>query len=239
MGSLASRAQPWPRARPAYVAHARSSRTALAHQADRGAQGVILTVLSTKGTSISCGSGACVARARPVSAPPTMTPRPPRPSSHHSACAPAAHSPLHCARLFAAQYREADRQHQHHWLQGRRSLLRRRRLGPRRFYAPRERCRCCEVACEAAWSCQAPLKAAVAAQAQCTFVRAALAVCPRVCGGSGDAIFAENAVRDSLCSAQKNGERPMVIFHVVRTSVRVSCISLTPFTPLYTRVCVV
>ena len=131
MGSLASRAQPWPRARPAYVAHARSSRTALAHQADRGAQGVILTVLSTKGTSISCGSGACVARARPVSAPPTMTPRPPRPSSHHSACAPAAHSPLHCARLFAAQYREADRQHQHHWRQGRRSLLRRCRLGPR------------------------------------------------------------------------------------------------------------
>ena len=71
------------------------------------------------------------------------------------------------------------------------------------FMLLRERCRCCEVACEAAWSCQAPLKAAVAAHAQCTFVRAAWAVCPRVCGGSGDAIFAENAVRDSLCSAQK------------------------------------
>ena len=59
------------------------------------------------------------------------------------------------------------------------------------------------LAREAAWSCQVALKAAVAAQARCTLVRAAWAACLRVCGGSGDSIFAENAVSDSLWSAQK------------------------------------
>ena len=65
------------------------------------------------------------------------------------------------------------------------------------------RCCCCRSLLQAAWSCKAAPNAAAAAQARCTFVRAAWALCPRVCGGSGDAIFAENAVSDSLFSAKK------------------------------------
>ena len=38
---------------------------------------------------------------------------------------------------------------------------------------------------------------------------------------------------------RKNGEGQVVIFRVVRVPVRVPCVLLTPFTPLYTRVCMV
>ena len=54
-----------------------------------------------------------------------------------SESAPAAHSPLSCARLIAAQRRRRDRQHQHHWRRFHRRLLRRRWLFHRRFGAPR------------------------------------------------------------------------------------------------------
>ena len=46
------------------------------------------------GTESSCGVGAHLTSARPVSVAPTMTSDHPRPSPRHSACAPAAHSPL-------------------------------------------------------------------------------------------------------------------------------------------------
>jgi len=36
---------------------------------------------------------------------------------------------------------------------------------------------------------------------------------------------------------RKNGEGQVVIFRVVRISARMPCVFLTPFTPLYTRVC--
>ena len=80
---------------------------------------------------------------------------------------------------------------------------------------------------------------AQAVQQRGGYVRAARAGCPRVSGVSGDAIFSDDAVIDSLLRCSKNGDRPTVIFRVVRTSVRVPCMFLTPFTPLCTRVCVV
>ena len=82
-------------------------------------------------------------------------------------------------------------------------------------------------------------KAAVLTQVRCGCLRAAWAVCPRVSSGSGDAVLTDNAVCHSLCGAQKNGDQPVVIFRLVRTSVSVPCMFLMPFTPLYTRVCVV
>ena len=58
------------------------------------------------------------------------------------------------------------------------------------------------------WSCKAALKAAVAAKQSGGYLQVAWAVCPRVCGGSCDAIFVENAVSDSLCGAKKmEGDR--------------------------------
>ena len=187
MFSLGSPAQPSPRARPAYAARARSSRSAFAHQAVHGAHGVILTGLSFGGTGFSCDSGARFAHARPVSASPTTIPGRPRPSHHHSACAPAALSLLLYARLVAAQRRRLHRQRHHHRQRGHHHLLRRRQL----FFDVSMLLSAAAAAaagrCQAAWSCKAACRAAQTAQQRSIYLRAAQAARPRASGGFGGA----------------------------------------------------
>ena len=196
MGSLTSRAQPWPRARPADMAHAWSSRSGFAHQAVRGAHGVILTVLSTGGTGISCGSGACLARARPVSAPPTTDTSPPRPSCYHSLSTAYVHLQPTRVRFVAAEYCEVVGRHHQHRGRPRGRLRGGLQRDSRRLRALLDAVAAAAGSCQAAWSCEAADNAAVSAQARCSYVRAAWAVCPHACGRSGDAILIENAVCD-------------------------------------------
>ena len=124
MGSLASPAQLWSRARPADAERARSPRRAFAHQAGGGAGRARShgTLVQRHGLFVRRGSR--LRRAQTSRARGTCGMCQPLPSARHSAPAPAAHSPLPNVRFAAARHRQPGRHRHHHRRRGHRRLCR-------------------------------------------------------------------------------------------------------------------
>ena len=97
---------------------------------------------------LRCAPRLCPTR---VSVAPTVISGQPLSSPRHGTCAPAARSPLHCARLAAAQCCEPDRQHHRHRRRGRGRALDRRRLVCRRLGPLLAAATAAADRCEAAW----------------------------------------------------------------------------------------
>ena len=117
-----------------------------------GCVGLQLTAFSFGGTAFSRGSGAHHISARPVSAPPTTWHLAGIALARCTQNAPAAHSPLACARLIAAQHCHLDRQHNRHRQRGRHHLLHRRQLFFQRLRALLAADAVAAGRCEAAWT---------------------------------------------------------------------------------------
>ena len=139
----------------------------------------------------------------------------------------------------AAAYFEVDECHHPHRGRARGRLRGGMRALSRRLRSPLVAATAAAGGCQGAWSCEAAAKAPVLAQARCNLIRAAWAVCPRVCGGSGAAILPSNAVHDHIGCCGKKCRIRVVISRVVLMPVCVPCVFLTLPTPLCTRVCVV
>ena len=158
---------------------------------------------------------------------------------HSCSPAPAAHLPLPCVGVVAAAYFEVDERHHPHRGRARGSLRGGMRALSRRLRSPLVAATAAAGGCQGAWSCEAAAKAPVLAQARCSFVRAAWAVCLRASGGLGGAArlacsqLAACVVYGKKCCAS------LRISRVVCTSVRVPCAYLALPTLLCTRVCVV
>ena len=139
----------------------------------------------------------------------------------------------------AAAYFEVDECHHPHRGRARGRLRGGMRALSRRLRSPLVAATAAAGGCQGAWSCEAAAKAPVLAQARCSFVRAAWAVCLRASGGFGGAArlacsqLAACVVYGKKCCAS------LRISRVVCTSVRVPCAYLAFPTLLCTRVCVV
>ena len=193
------------RTRSSCPPHSRSSARDVCARFARSRRASTLTAFSPGGTASTHDLGTCRASARPVSAAPLDSTPAARRCRGFCVPAPAAHSPLSCARIAAAQRHQFDRQHNHHRQRRCHHLPRRRQLFlddsvlfSLLLLPP-------QVAREAAWSCEAPPKVAVAAQPRCGSLRAARAGGLRVSGVStGASQLLDASIGHSSCCGKNH-----------------------------------